>query len=100
MIEPSSSLHLLWQNVFQSAFNIFQRWFTRQHHQSSGNTLDTTKLDIEPNAENAQEEQMDSSPLIQNLVTPHLRVAISSHIQCSKLEEIFGEKKQSWIRKP
>lgn len=45
-------------------------------------------------------EQMDSSPLIQNLVTPHLSVAISSHIQCSKLEEIFGEKKQSWIQKP
>jgi hypothetical protein len=52
MIEPSSSLHLLLQNVFQSVFNIYQRWSTRQHHQSPGITLDTTKLDIEPNAEN------------------------------------------------
>jgi hypothetical protein len=87
MIEPSSSLHSLLKNVFQSVFNIFQRWSTQQHHQSPGNTLDTTKLDIEPNAENA--------PLIQNLVTPHLSVAISSHIQCSKLEEVFGKKKHS-----
>jgi hypothetical protein len=54
---------------------------------SPGNTLDTTKLDTEPNAENA--------PLIQNLVTPHLSVAISSLIQCSKLEEVFGKKKHS-----
>ncbi len=40
-------------------------------------------------------EQMGSSPLIQNLVTPHLSVAISSHTQCSKLEEIFGKNKHS-----